>query len=67
MISSFRSRSAKFRHCFAPPPSPALQGHGVVFLSLPQLVKELMETDCGLFFARLLHVEKLHKCIIFGD
>jgi hypothetical protein len=26
-----------------------------------------MSTDVGMFFARLLHVEKLQKCFIFSD
>jgi hypothetical protein len=29
--------------------------------------KELRETDVRLFFARLLHIEKLQQCVIFGD
>jgi hypothetical protein len=56
-------RSAKFHHFFAPHPLAALQAA----MSVWRFVKELMQTDFGLFFARLLNAEQLQKCVIFGD
>jgi hypothetical protein len=36
-------------------------------MSVCRFLMKLMKTNCGLFFARLLHLEKRQKCVIFGD